>query len=74
MAEAGTYDGVNAVAYGNDDVKVVTKNIMILSFSFNSTMRSGYSEFPNNHRFVKFTLFENVGNMFTYGRLGFIEL
>ena len=56
LAEAGAYDGMDAVADGNDDVEVIIKNVMFLSFSFNGSMRSGYSEFPNNHGFGQYHL------------------
>ena len=38
-------------------------NISCLSFPLNSTVLSGYSEIPNNHFSVKFSIFEDVLNM-----------
>ena len=49
LAKAGTNDGMNTIAYGNDDIKVVTKDLMNLSFPLYGSVWSGYSEFPNNH-------------------------
>ena len=49
MAKAGTNDGMNTIAYGNDDIKVVIKDLMNLSFPLYGSVWSGYSEFPNNH-------------------------
>lgn len=36
-------------------------------------MLSGCSEFPNNHFFVQFSFFENIGNMFTNSCFTFIK-
>ena len=43
-------------------------NIARLRFTLYSSVLSGYSEIPNNHFFVKFTILEYMLNMLTYIR------
>ncbi len=43
-------------------------NIARLCFAFYSSMLSGYSEIPNNHCFIKLTVFKYMLNMFAYIR------
>ncbi len=43
-------------------------NITRLCFTFHSSMLSGYSEIPNNHCFIKLTVFKYMLNMFAYIR------
>ena len=49
LAKASTNDGMNTITYRNDDVKVITKDLMNLSFPLYGAVWSGCSEFPNNH-------------------------
>lgn len=48
------------MANDNHRIKMIKVNVMSLGLGVNSTMRSGYFYFGNNHFFVKFQLF----NMF----------
>ena len=48
------------MANDNHRIKMIKVNVMSLGLGVNSTMRSGYFHFGNNHFFVKFQLF----NMF----------
>lgn len=43
-----------------DNIKVIELHFFVFGFSCHSTMLSGYSEFPNNHFFIKFSLFKNI--------------
>ena len=51
------------IAHRYDNIKVVELHFFALVFSSHSTMLSGYSEFPNNHFFIKFSLFKNIRNL-----------
>ena len=41
-------------------------DLSCLCFTFDCTMLSGYSEIPNNHYLVKFSILKYMLNMFAY--------
>ena len=53
------------IGFVDDYIKVVEVGFMYLFLIFYSSVRSGCSEFPNNHIFIQLSLFEDMLNVLT---------
>ena len=60
VTETRTLNRFYTIAHRYDNIKVIELHFFALGFPLNSTMLSGLSEFPNNHFFIKFSLFKNI--------------
>ena len=65
-AEAGSHLRLHTITESNNHVEVIMSDLSCLCFAFDCTMLSGYSEIPNNHYLVKFSILKYMLNMFTY--------
>ena len=60
LTETSALNRFYTIAHRYDNIKVIELHFFALVFSCHSTMLSGLSEFPNNHFFIKFSLFKNI--------------
>ena len=60
LTETSALNRFYTIAHRYDNIKVTELHFFALGFSCHSTMLSGLSEFPNNHFFIKFSLFKNI--------------
>ena len=51
-AETYSYRRLHTISKSDDDIEIIMKHLVSLSFALNSTMLSGCSEFPNYHFFI----------------------
>ena len=59
-SELNTSIGMNTITYADNHVEVVESHLVLLNFSFNSTMFNGCCKKCNNLFFVKFPIFQNI--------------
>ena len=62
LTETSALNRFYTIAHRYDNIKVIELHFFALGFSCHSTMLSGLSEFPNNHFFIKFSLFKYLTN------------
>ena len=60
LTETSALNRFYTIAHRYGNIKVTELHFFALGFPLNSTMLSGYSEFPNNHFFIKFSPFKNI--------------
>ena len=58
--ELNTTIGMNTITYADYHVEVIESHLMLLYFSLNSTMLSGYCKKCNNLFFVKFSILQHI--------------
>ena len=62
LTETSALNRFYTIAHRYDNIKVIELHFFALGFSCHSTLLSGLSEFPNNHFFIKFSLFKYLIN------------